>query len=283
MFNMKFTDFANIIRSENIALNFLLKERKQINTISCPSCKSRRYYVMKKGRIRCKKCRHDYNPFIDTWLNKTKVTYDKWLSLIKLFDLGISARRAAKEAGTCYPTTLKAFDAIRYSIVHELARKDKILKGEIEADESYFGGKRKGMRGRGARNKTIVFGILERNGKVSISIVKDVSAESLINETVKKVRRGSIVYTDKWKSYDSLMFCGYKHLSIDHKHKFKRGKVYINGIEGFWSFAKERLAKHHGISPGKFLFYIKEQEWRYNHREKDLFMLLVKYMLGADY
>ncbi len=146
---------------------------------------------MNKGRIRCKNCRYDYNPFANIWINKAILPYDKWLSLIKLFYLGISARRAAKETGTSYPTALKAFDTIRYSIVHGLAKKDKVLKGEIEADESYFGGK--GMRGRGAKNKTIVFGILERNGKVSISIVKDVSAESLINETVRKVRRGSSI------------------------------------------------------------------------------------------
>jgi len=100
-----------------------------------------------------------------------------------------------------------------------------------------------------------------------------------MNETVKKVRRGSIVYTDKWKGYDSLMFCGYRHLSIYHKYKFKLGKVYINGIEGFWSFAKERLMKHHGISKEKFLYYIKEMEWRYNNSEKGLFEILVDLML----
>jgi len=106
-----------------------------------------------------------------------------------------------------------------------------------------------------------------------------VTAESLMTETVKRVRRGSIVYTDKWRGYDSLMFCGYKHLNIDHRYKFKQGKVYINGIEGFWSFAKERLIKHHGISRKKFLFYIKEMEWRYNNRGKDLFEVVVDLML----
>jgi len=89
-----------------------------------------------------------------------------------------------------------------------------------------------------------------------------------MTETVKRVRRGSIVYTDKWRGYDSLMFCGYKHLNIDHRHKFKQGMVYINGIEGFWSFAKERLIKPHGISRKKFLYYIKEIESRYNNRGK---------------
>ena len=71
-------------------------------------------------------------------------------------------------------------------------------------------------------------------------------------------------------------------MQIDHRYKFSHGKVYINGIEeGFWSFAKERLMKHRGISPKKFPLYIKEMEWRYNNRNKDTFALLVKYMLGA--
>jgi len=84
------------------------------------------------------------------------------------------------------------------------------------------------------------------------------------------------------EGYDTLMFCGYRHLRIDHSKMFSRGKVYVNGVEGFWSFAKERLIKFHGISPRKFVYYIKEQEWRYNNRDKNLFDLIVNYMLGAD-
>ena len=76
------------------------------------------------------------------------------------------------------------------------------------------------------------------------------------------------------------MFCGYWHLNIDHRYKFKQGKVCINGIEGFCAFAKERLIKHHGILKKKFLYYIKEMEWRYNNHEKDLFMVLVGLMLN---
>jgi transposase len=78
-----------------------------------------------------------------------------------------------------------------------------------------------------------------------VDIVRNVSAKTLLSNTIKKVRKGSIVYTDKWRGYDSLVFSGYKHLSIDHQKIFAKGKVYINGIEGFWSFAKERMAKHH--------------------------------------
>lgn len=127
-----------------------------------------------------------------------------------------------------------------------------------------------------------MFGILDREGKVSVSIVTNASAASLMHETVRKVRRGSIVYNDKWRGYNSLMFCGYRHLNIDHRNKFTIGKVYINGVEGFWSFAMERLIKHHVISKDKFLVYIKEMEWKYNHRDQEVFEPLVQIFLGAD-
>ncbi|MBW1739055.1 MAG: transposase, partial [Deltaproteobacteria bacterium] len=73
--------------------------------------------------------------------------------------------------------------------------------------------------------------------RVRVTVVQDVSAETLLSLTLKTVRRGSIVYTDKFRSYDSLMFCGYRHLKVDHNKRFASGKVYINGLEGFWSWA----------------------------------------------
>jgi len=167
---------------------------------------------------------------------------------------------------------------IRLAIVANTSNGDDLLKGEVELDESYFGGRRKGKRGRGAFNKVPVFGILERNGVVKVKVVKDVKAEPLLNLTVQTVRRGSIIYTDKFNSYDSLMFCGYRHLKIDNKKKFSSGKVYINGVEGFWSYAKERLIKHHGVSKERFPLYLKEMEFRYNNRGKSLFNLLVNYL-----
>jgi len=77
----------------------------------------------------------------------------------------------------------------------------------------YFGGKRKGNCDRGARNKTIVFGILERKGKVSVDIVTDVSAKTLLAGTIKKVKRGSIVYTDKWRGHNFDVLSVQSHVS----------------------------------------------------------------------
>ncbi len=137
----------------------------------------------------------------------------------------------------------------------------------------------KAKRGRGAYNKIPVFGILERDGFVKVEVVKDVSADTLLNLTIKTVRRGSIVYTDKFRSYDALMCCGYRHLKVDHKKQFSNGKVYINGLEGFWSYAKERLIKYHGVSKEKFSLYLKEMEFRYNHGNKDIFHEVSKYLV----
>jgi len=278
MSSVDLIELGKIMSNERGSFEHLFKRLKNI---SCPRCGCGDHYVMGRNRLRCKRCLRDFRPLKGTKFSCMRLSCSKWLGLLKLFELSVSARKASGEVGVSYKTALKAFNLIRQSILEELAKEEGGLKGEIELDEAYFGGKRKGLRGRGSRNKTIVFGILGRRGRVSVSVVKDASAESLMNETVKKVRRGSIVYTDKWRGYDSLMFCGYKHLNIDHTHKFKQGKVYINGIEGFWSFAKERLIKHHGISPRKFLQYIKEMEWRYNNRNKELYSLLVNYMLGA--
>ena len=117
---------------------------------------------MSKKRLRCKICRRDYPPFSGTPLSGLKISVVSLLILIKLFGLDISARKASTQLDISYPTTLKAFDLFRRSIACNLAKDDNLLKGEIEADESYFGGRRKGKRGRGAGHKTIVFGILER-------------------------------------------------------------------------------------------------------------------------
>ena len=109
------------------------------------------------------------------------------------------------------------------------------------------------------------------------SFYKDVSAETLLRETIKKVRRGSLIYTDKFKGYDSLVMYGFKHERIDKSVKFSNGKVYINGTKVFWSYAKERLIKFHGMNKENFVYYLKELEFRYNYRyniEDNLYVCL---------
>ena len=103
---------------------------------------------MSSGRLRCSNYKMDYNPFFDTIFGRLRISCVSWLLLIKLFELEVNARKASIQMGVSYPTALKGFDILRSAILQELSQSDEIQKGEIEADESYFGGKRKGKRGR---------------------------------------------------------------------------------------------------------------------------------------
>lgn len=275
---MDLTTYEHLIRTESSArryvLGFCWKNQQRI----CPRCNSRKLYRLSDGRRRCSRCKYTFHDFSGRWINHGHLSCGQWLRVIKLFELEVSTRKMAQQLGISYNTAYKAITTLRTAIVAHAQDAQELLGGEVELDEAYFGGRHKGKRGRGAANKVPVFGILEREGKVYVQVVPNVKAQTVLGLTVKKVRRGSIVYTDKFKVYDALMFCGYRHLNLDHGKNFVKGRVYINGLEGFWSYAKERLMKHHGISPQRFPLYIKELEFRYNHRNYDIFNTTVKYL-----
>lgn len=273
---MRLLDVYQVIKNEKQAFRYLSKICRKNGHRICAYCGSRKIYQTTDKRYRCKRCHKRFHVFTNRWYGQLKISASHWLLLIKLFELEVSSLRIAKELKISYPTALRATSLMRQAILSKSKDYELLLKGEVEADESYFGGKRKGPRGRGAKNKVPVFGILERNGIVSVDVVPNVGANTLLSMTLKKVRRGSIVYTDKFHCYDSLMFCGYRHLKVDHGKYFASGKVYINGLEGFWSYAKERLMKYHGVSKEKFPLYLKELEYRYNNRSNNLFILLTQ-------
>jgi transposase len=231
----------------------------------CVYCDKNKLYKLKDSRIKCKSCNKYYS------LKKLRTD----MLVLYYFYLEISARRAAIELELNYKTVQDRFMQFRKFIAEYCNKEAKKLNGEVEIDESYFGGKRKGQRGRGANNKTIVFGILERKGKIYTKIVENVSAETLMNEIKNKTDKGSVFYTDGWKSYASLEQYG-KHNIIDHDKKLvEDNHNHINGIEGFWSFAKERFHKYHGIDKKNYPFYLKEMEFRFNHRNENVFKLLI--------
>ncbi len=275
---MDLTHYYRLISKESRARRYLSKKCLKNGHRFCPRCNSRKLYKLSSGKRRCTNCKYTFHDFSGRWINHGRLSCVQWLSLIKLFELELSVRKMAEQMNLSYNTVYNAVRAIRCAIFAHASDANEVMDGEIELDECYFGSRRKGNRGRGAAGKVPVFGILERNGKVLVTVVPNVSAQILIGLTVKKVRRGSIVYTDKFRSYDSLMFCGYRHLKIDHSKKFTSGKVYINGLEGFWSWAKERLIKHHGVSKENFPLYLKELEFRYNHRHKDIFEIITDYL-----
>ncbi|HRU80322.1 MAG TPA: transposase [Methanolinea sp.] len=164
MDRMDFREIGRLVSDDRIALEYFWKKREL--TI-CPFCDSSEFYFIGRNRVRCKECRKDLWPLQGTRFSSLRIAPSQWLSLIKLFELSVSARKASQDIHLSYKTTLRAYDILRMVLVEELARTDAILKGELEANEAYFGGKRKGKRGRGVRGKTIVFGILERGERIT--------------------------------------------------------------------------------------------------------------------
>jgi transposase len=238
--------------------------RKYFEGKTCVFCGKYRLYKLADKRIKCKHCKKRYS----------LLRLRRDLQILYYFYLEVSARKTAKELNLNYNVVHRKFMQFRKSIAYYCNNEARKLKGKIELDESYFGGKRKGNRGRGANNKAIVFGILERKGKVYTVIVQNVAAKTLMNEIKSKTRKGSVFYTDGFRSYNSLHQYG-KHNIIDHDKELVNAHNHINGIEGFWSFAKERFHKYHGISKNNYPFYIKEMEFRFNNRNENVYNLLV--------
>ena len=188
------------------------------------------------------------------------------LELLKFFILEVTARSASNLIGIHPNSAALFYKKVRTIIKAHLDEESKeLFNGQIELDESYFGGTRKGKRGRGAAGKVAVFGMLKRQGKVYTVVVPDTSESTLIPEIVKKIKLHSIVYTDGYKSYNSLDVSGFHHHRINHSESFVEKKNHINGIENFWNQAKRVLRKYNGIDKHSFPLFLKECEFRFNY------------------
>ena len=230
----------------------------------CIFCDKYGLYRLADKRVKCKHCNKKYS------LTQIK----REMEILYYFYIEVSARKTAKELNLDYRLVHRKFMHFRKRIADYCNQEARKLNGELELDESYFGGRRKGNRGRGANNKAIAFGILERKGKVHTIVVENVRAETLMEAIESKTKKGSVFYTDGFRSYADLKQYG-KHNVIRHdKDEFANEKNHINGLEGFWSFANERFHKYHGIDKKNYPFYLKEMEFRFNHRNESVFNLL---------
>jgi len=188
------------------------------------------------------------------------------LELLKYFVLEVTARSAANLLCIHPNSAALFFRKIRIVITEHLNEESKeMFSGQIEIDESYFGGTRKGKRGRGAAGKVAVFGMLKRHGKVYTVIVRDTSANMLMYEITNKIQLQSIVYSDSYQSYNALDVSGFHHHRINHSEEFVDKKNHINGIENFWNQAKRVLRKYNGIDRRSFPLFLKECEFRFNY------------------
>jgi transposase len=201
--------------------------------------------------------------------------------LLYLFVLGVPANRIKQYTDISLKTVHRVFTIIREAIYEQALKEleEAQIHGEIEMDETMFGGYRAGKRGWGASGKQIIFGLYQRNGKVFTFPISSRSKNTLLPIIEKHIKPGGLYYTDDWHAYSSLSIRG-NHVVIKKSEGQPKGRNNINGIEGFWSFAKNWLYQYRGVPKHHFHLYLKEIEFRFNHRQENLFVLFANFMTG---
>ena len=213
------------------------------------------------------------------YIKRSHISEYKFRQIIKLFAADLEAKQIALLSNVNINTVNRLLNLLRQRIALICEEESIFESGEIEIDESYFGARRiRGKAGRGAGGKTIVFGLKKRNGRVYTQVVTNCSARQLIPIIQDKISEDSTVYTDGFKTYDGLVNMGYKkHYRISHgDNEFANGRNHINGIENFWGIAKARLNKFRGLSKKTFYLHLKECEFRFNHRNEDLYKYFLR-------
>ena len=197
-------------------------------------------------------------------MRKSRISKTKQAKLVEHFVAGTTARTAARLVRVNKMTAAYYYHRLR-ELIYQAVADAAPFAGEIEVDESYFGGHRKGKRGRGAAGKIPVFGLLKRGGKVYAVVIANAKATTLLPILKERIVPDSIVYSDSLPSYNALAVAGFRHLRINHSKLFAEGKNHINGIENFWNQAKRHLRKFNGVPKKHFPLFLKECEWRFNN------------------
>lgn len=267
--------------------NKVFRHAKFSKRTLCIFCNSRKISVISDGRFFCRQCNKKFSLLTNTYLANIRLSLDQLYEILYWFVYEFTANKTAKEIKINQKLVHRCFSIIRKAVYdYEEAVIGKFI-GQTEVDETYVGPKFRNRRkknreklrkvnvvkrGRGAKNLLqIVFGIYQRNGTVYIEFVDDADKKTLQDIIKGRVILESEIYSDTWTAYYGLKNQGYKHKTIDHGKEIYvrqsgKDKVHINGIEGFWGYLKEHLLKHHGVSKNNLLYYVKEQEFRFNNR-----------------
>jgi transposase len=268
----------------------------------CPKCERegvtfRRYATgQSRQSWTCTACGHHVHPTAGTIFHGSSTSLHLWFYAMYLMAstrCGISAKHLERELGVAYRTAWRMLNLIRTEL---MAQSDEPLAGEVEADETHWGGKpRQGEIARIAREegrdlssaggtwkhrkKKTVFAMVERGGRVRASVVPSRGRGTLHGEIVEHILPGSTVFTDDWSPYIGIDGHGYRHRRIRHSEKiYVSGAVHTQTIEGFFSNLKRGVAgTYHSVSSRWLPSYLNEYAWRYNerHNPRAMFRSLV--------
>ncbi len=247
--------------------------------VTCPACEGKEHYYLKTRRIwKCKACNRQFSVKLGTIFEDSPIALDKWLTAMWLLAScknGISSYEVGRAIGVTQRSAWFMMHRIRTAVQESSLVKLGGGGNPVEVDETFIGGKARNMHvskrqrritGTGGKDKTIVFGALERGGKIRTVVVEDRKKKGLQARVKEHVEAGAALYSDALASYDGLAQ-EYAHQVIDHAEKYVDGQVHTNGLENFWSLLKRGInGTYVSVEPFHLFRYLDEQMFRYNYR-----------------
>ena len=266
--------------SENCR-QYMIAVRWPDGVVRCPSCGSDKVVYMEKSKLyncRTKHTKQKFSLKVGTIFEDSPISLEKWLPAVWLIVAaknGISSYEVHRALGVTQKSAWFMLHRIRLAIQNGSFLKIGGNGGEVEADETFIGGKARNMHlakrqrritGTGTKDKVAVMGILERGGQVRTVVVPNRKKTALQTEVRRHVEAGAALYTDSLLSYEGLA-SDYAHKVVDHAVEYVNGRVHTNGLENFWSLLKRGInGTYISVEPFHLFRYLDEQSFRFNNR-----------------
>jgi transposase-like protein len=267
-------DFDRDFPNDDACLEWLFKERWS-KGVKCEKCGkvTNHYRIKNRPCYSCEICGTHVYPMAGTIFEDTKFDHLRlWFKAVAYMAVtrcGISSRQLSRDLGVTVKTGYRMWKQIRTTLSEGNSIK---FVGKVEVDETYIGGRKQGKRGRGSENKSVVLGMVERNGRARAIVVSDVKANTLVSAIEANVITDATVYTDDLSSYNNLEKMGFDHKVVAHSQKVyvTAGDIHTNSIEGFWSQLKRSIdGTYHHVTPEHLQEYVDEYSFRYSHRKDE--------------
>lgn len=270
---MRYTikDFHKQFRNDADCLEFIYR-RCYPQGATCRKClRTDAFYPVTDRRAYACVCGHQIHPTVGTIFHKSRTSLKSWLFAMYLMTNaknGVAAKELERQLGVTYKCAWRMGHQLRQL----LAENGLQLSGNVEADETYFGPRKPGKRGRGSSGKAILVGVVEREGSIAATHVNDVSAKTVVGHIMEHVAPESTVITDEFTSYRRLTKQGFVHRKVRHRRKqYVNGTLHTNTIEGFWSQLKRSIhGTFHHVSRKHLQKYVNEFSYRYNRRKSKI-------------